>query len=213
MRRFHSRGQPPSVYWIKSLVPMDIKSTSLASQSEMMAAEGVSIIMPDFHFRIEGHVLRLSSPLSLREELVRLPDFVQTRDHGIHDLELAFNGSAQDRAQLGFENIREAQAKPDPTQAQKRILFRSEAGHTQRRQLVAPQIHRAENHRIRKHLACDGRIILILLFFARQVLAVQIEKFRPIEADPLGAVLRALCGFLLGIRCWRQVPLAVRLLV
>ena len=34
------------VYWVRSLVPMEKKSTSLASTSAMTAAAGVSIMMP-----------------------------------------------------------------------------------------------------------------------------------------------------------------------
>ena len=39
------------VYWVRSFVPMEKKSTSRASTSVMMAALGTSIMMPTFKSR------------------------------------------------------------------------------------------------------------------------------------------------------------------
>ena len=39
------------VYWVRSLVPTEKKSTSFASTSVMMAALGTSIMMPTFKSR------------------------------------------------------------------------------------------------------------------------------------------------------------------
>ncbi len=60
------------VYWMRSLVPIEKKSTCLASSSAMRAAEGTSIIMPISMLGSNGVFDLLSSSMhSLRMSLAR----------------------------------------------------------------------------------------------------------------------------------------------
>ena len=63
------------VYWVRSLVPTEKKSTSGARWSATSAAEGTSSIMPEVEARGDGDAARLEGRPRLRQELAGAPQF------------------------------------------------------------------------------------------------------------------------------------------
>ena len=62
-RSLHCRSQA-RVYWVRSLVPTEKKSTSPASSSAMNTAAGVSIMMPSSVSGLKGMPSEVSSSIT-----------------------------------------------------------------------------------------------------------------------------------------------------
>ena len=72
---------------------------------------------------MERHTARGQLGLALLQDHVRLAEFVNARDHRIHDLHISECRRTEDRAELRFENFRVLQAEPDRPAAEERVLF------------------------------------------------------------------------------------------
>ena len=129
----------------------------------------------------------------LFDERVGLVQLVEAGNHRIHHFDVALDSGAQDRAELGAENVPFLQAKPNRPPSQKWIhLLR----HLQmREELVAAQIQRADDHRMR--LQCRRHLTVSpeLLLFVRQRLAVEEKIFRAEQPH----ALRAAGAHMLGV--------------
>ena len=62
----------PKVIWVRSLVPKEKKSASLAISSAVRAARGISIIVPTLYFMEEPAALMMASAVSTTTPLTYL---------------------------------------------------------------------------------------------------------------------------------------------
>ena len=110
-----------SVYWIRSLVPIDRKSSFARNDEIASAAAGISIMPPTSTPRSNGTAALAQRLLRLRDHRERLVDLADRGEHRHQDLHLAVVRRAQDRAQLREEQPRLGEAEAHGAQAQRRI--------------------------------------------------------------------------------------------
>ena len=123
------------------------------------------------------------------QDLARLTQFFQSGNHRKHHLHVADRAGSNNRAQLRLKDVHVLEAKTKGAPAEKRIQF---VAHVRRanRELIATEIERANDQRIRMHPFGDLSVNLILLLFGRKGVTINVEKLRPIKSDSLRAVVR-----------------------
>ena len=86
-----------SVYWVRSLVPTEKKSTAGASQAAVSAAAGTSIMMPDFHAALgrHGDAFGGQSPARAGDQPERRAHLLLGGDHREHELHRMVRGHSQ----------------------------------------------------------------------------------------------------------------------
>ena len=125
-----------SVYWIRSLVPIETKSKWRRKAGSISAAAGTSIIAPT-STSAKRAPASVSCCLARASASKRVPHLAQVRHHRHQQPHLAVRAGAQDRAQLLAKHRRLRQAPADRAQAERRIERVLVA------QLVAPTCGRA----------------------------------------------------------------------
>ena len=164
---------------------MEKKSHSRASLSAASAAAGR--LHHDAHRDVLRDRLAFAQKLladggDLRLRVAQLP---HRGDHRQHDAQLAVDAGAEQRPQLGAEELRVPQREADGAQPQRRIgLVRAVPDG----QLVAAQVQGADGDRPVLHLLEDGAVGAEVLLLGGQLLAVQVEELGAVEAHALGAV-------------------------
>ena len=137
----------------------------------------------DFHFFIERDFFRAQFGFAFFDERVGLVQFVEAGNHRIHHLHVALGAGAEDGAELGAEQFRLREAEPDRAPAEKRIDLLREL--QMRGKFVAAQIKRADDDGLRFQRGGDFAIDFVLVFLARQAVAVDEQKFRAEQARRL----------------------------
>src|ERR1043166_9756245 len=113
------------------------------------------------------------------EDFFGMTKLFETGNHREHGLPVADRARANDRAQLRFEDVDVLETKTNCPPAEKRIEFVTDIDRSNR-ELVAAEIERANNERIRVNPLGDFSVSLVLLFFARQRVAIHEKKFSSI---------------------------------
>ena len=136
-----SRSSPRSaaiVYWVRSLVPSEKKSTCSRQPRRGQRRGGDLDHDPELERRVDPGV----GPGLLQRGAGGL-DLVERRDHRQHRLDRVLGGDAQDRAELGGEHLGALERQPDPADAEERVRL---GRHRQRRQrLVGAGVERAHD--------------------------------------------------------------------
>src|SRR5205085_5846601 len=94
---------------------------------------------------------------------------------------------AQDRAQLSFENVDVLEAKTNGAPAEERIHLIAHIDYA-RGKFVTTEIERADDERVQLYLFGNFSIRLVLLFFARERVAIYEKKLGAIKPNAFGAV-------------------------
>ena len=129
-----------------------------------------------FHLLVEGHPFAAQLRLALVEQRVGLDEFVEARDHRIHQLHVALDAGAQNGPKLRAENILLLKTEANGAVAEEGIHLRRhiEMSH----ELVATEIERANDHRCGPQRRRHHAIRLELLLLRRELVAVQEKIFR-----------------------------------
>ena len=144
-----------SVYWIRSLVPIDRKS-SLREERAHREHRGRDLDhAADLDVRIERHALLAQALLRLRDHRERLVDLADRREHRDQDAHVAVVRRAQDRAQLGEEEPRLGEAEADRAQAQRGVGRDAREPVEALLLLVGAEVERADRDRLA--LPCPRR--------------------------------------------------------
>ena len=115
-------GRSASVYWIRSLVPIERKSSLRTNMPSASAAAGISIMPPTSIAAVERHAFgRRAASLACAISASVWSISCACASIGIRMLHLAVVRGAQDRAQLREEEPRLGEAEADRAQAQRRI--------------------------------------------------------------------------------------------
>ena len=109
------------VYWVKSLVPMLKKSTSLASSPLIITAAGVSIITPIWISSSKAVFFRLQLPLCRLQQKLRPCHLFDSRDHWKHNRYISINRCTKDRTKLGLKYFLFFKGNPDSSHSHGRI--------------------------------------------------------------------------------------------
>ena len=141
----------------------------------------------DFHLRVEGDALGAQLGAAFLEDHIGAAQLLDAGDHGIHEFDVAGGAGAEDGAELGLEDIDALEAETDGAPAEEgvELLGHVEGAH----ELVAAQVEGADDDAVRHGALGDGAIGLVLLLLTGEVGFVEVEEFRAIQADALGAVL------------------------
>ncbi len=129
--------------------------------------------------------LPLQLLLNLLEEGSRLLDFLNCGDHREHDSQIMAGAGAQQRSQLNLEQAWLIEAHANRPPAQERIVFVAQI-HVGKG-LIAADIQCAHYDGSTFHGFQDRLVGGILLFFVWGRQAVEVEKFRPEQADSFSA--------------------------
>ena len=148
------------VYWVKSLVPTEKKSTSWAKASAMSAAEGISIMMP------RSTLGRAEFSLHFSHHVPRRPPFGQVCDHGKHDPQRPKFSGAQNGSQLLAQQVGSVQTEADTAFAQERDWLPAHVDVGQR--FIAADIQCAHDDRTAVHRLHDIAVHLKLFQFRRR---------------------------------------------
>ena len=175
-----------SVYWIRSLVPIEKKSTSFARWSAIRAAAGTSTMMPTGRFsRIACPSAASSAATSSRTaRACRNSSRVETQ--GEQDPDVAQGAGPEDRPELGPEQARVAEREPQAAQAEARVGL-DVARSAVRRQLVGTQVERPDDDRAPLQRADHGGVGLELLLLGRGRLGVEEEELGAEQPDAHGS--------------------------
>ena len=168
------------VYWVRSLVPSEKKSTCSASTIGGQRRGGHLDHDPE---------LELGGDAGLRARARAPPARPRSRPRvatiGSITLTRVLGGHAQDRPELGGEHVRARQRQPDPPDAEKRVRF---GGHRQCGQrLVGAGVERPHHQRPPAEVDRDPAQRLGLLVLVRQRGAVEEQnsvRSRPTPSAP-----------------------------
>ena len=130
----------------------------------------------DLKVWIEGNPFLLQFFLILLDQRVGLKQFLQARNHRVHQFDISMGAGAQDGPKLVAKNLLLLQAEANSSPTQKRIHL---IGHLQMRQkFVAAQVERSDDDRV----GFEGRghffVGLILLFLSGQYFPVDEQILR-----------------------------------
>ena len=120
--------------------------------------------------------------LDLRLGFAKLAD---RRHHGEHDLQVAVHGGAQECPDLGAEELRMPEREADGAKPERRVGL---VGALSDGKHVAAEIQRTDGDGAVLHPLQDPAVGAVMLLLAGELLAVQVEELRSIQADPLAAV-------------------------
>src|SRR3989338_7943005 len=141
---------------------------------------------PDLHLFIERDGFFLQGLLHVLQYLVCRLQLLYPGYHGIHKFQFAVIRGPQDSPKLDLEYIRPRQAESDGAPSHEGVHLRRDL--ELRQELVPSQVERPDYDRVGFYLLRDDAVGLELLLFAGQVLAVHVDKFRPVQAYSLRAV-------------------------
>ncbi len=191
MRRFVEMGDPfvHPVHGdaiLNQIVGADAKEVDLARQfPRAQRRAGHFDHDADGHFLVERVALLAQFGLALFEQFVGLPHLFQPADERVHQLHVAERARAQDRTQLHLENIRVLQTKADGAATQKRVQLGRQVQVADG--LVPAEVERADDDRVRQHLARHLTIVFVLFLLVGQAGFVQVEKLRPVQTHAFRA--------------------------
>ncbi len=152
----------------------------------MSAADGISIIAPISIFSSNGIFSARNSALHFSTSA--LAWFNSSRPEIIGYIILTLPSALARRMARSWaqKQFRLREAEPDGAPAEKRIHLLREL--QVRGEFVAAQIERADDDRMRFQRGGDLPVNFVLLFLARQAVAVDEQKFRAEQADAFRAV-------------------------
>ncbi len=181
-----------SVYWIRSLVPIDRKSSRFRNAEIASTAAGISIIPPIG--TPESNGTPCSRSVSFACAIIASVWSISPTEAsiGIRIFTVAVVRRAQDRAELREEEPRLGQAEADRAQAERGIRGDAREPVEPGRLLVRAQVERADRHRLAAHALGDAAVRLELLVLGRQALAIEEQELGAEEADAGRAVLERL---------------------
>ena len=137
--------------------------------------------------RVERDALSLEQVLGLLEHLLGVAELLDGGDHREHDAQVAILRGAQQRAQLGDEQVVLVETDADRAVAEERVLllFQRERRHF----LIAADVQRADDDRLARHGLASLLVGVELLLLARQVVTVHEQELGAEQADALAAQL------------------------
>ena len=140
---------------------------------------------PDGHLLVVGDPPATKLPPHLLDHAHRLPKLPHPGDHREHHPNLPVRRGAQDRPELGLEDLFFLQAEPDRPQPHRRVhlVGELELG----RELVAAEVEGADRDRVAHELLRHLPVRLEVLLLGREILPVEEEELRPVEPHPVGA--------------------------
>ena len=160
-----------SRYWMRSLVPMLKNWQCCARMSAVAAALGISIMLPTSIFSSKRSPRCAQLLLGLLQHGVGPRQLLHAADHRIHHAHLAERAGPQDGAELLLEHLRVLEAEADRPEAEEGVrLVVDQAGDALQR-LVAAEVERADDHRLRRERLGHGLVGGKLLLLARQMRA------------------------------------------
>ena len=185
-----SRGWPrsiASVYWVRSFVPIEKKSTSVANWSASSAADGTSTMMPA-SMRGASSRCRSSSRMARAARHSSSVAII-----GNMTATLPSPAAREDRPQLRAQQLGTVQQHADAALAEKRIVLARQRQVRQR--LVAADVERPDDQpppapERARHVAVDGQLLLL----GRRGRPLQEQKLRSQQADRLRTERDALLG-------------------
>ena len=135
--------------------------------------------------RIELRAFSRQQILGLLQYLFGIADLFDRRDHREHDAQIAVLSRAQQRTQLGQEQVGLIQANADCAIAEERVLFlfQLQRWHF----LIAADVQRTDNNRLTRHDLAGLLISFVLLFFAGQVITIHKQELGAEQADAFAA--------------------------
>ena len=139
----------------------------------------------DFEVFLEAGAFLAELGFEFFDQGIGLIEFFDAGDHGVHELDVAFDAGAKDGAKLDAKDLAFLQTEADGAPAQERIHL---LGHLQMgEELVPAQIERADDDGLRFEGGGDPAIGLNLFLFARERVAIDEEIFGAEQPDALGA--------------------------
>ena len=165
------------MYWIRSLLPIDMKSASKSVARN--AAAGTSTIMP-------SGGTAASTPASgqpvdrLLEQLAEGLELRRYADHRRHDLEVPADGGARQGAQLDGEDLRPGERQPEPPQPEERVALA--LGRQTGDRLVAARVQGPDDHRAARRPPQDLHVGEVLAGLVGQVRAAE-QELGPGQTD------------------------------
>ena len=153
----------------------------------MTTALGTSIIIPSGMCFARAVPRRVDLVHGPAEQAAHLAELLHAGHHRHHDAQVAVGARAQHRAEVRQEDVGPRQREAHRAQAERRVHLGREL--EARRELVAPDVERAQRHRPRRDGLDHRSIELVLLVLGRHRAPVDVDELGPVEADPLGAVI------------------------
>ena len=133
-----------------------------------------------------GDALLLQFALDLLAELLGLAHLPDGGDHREHDAQLAKGGGAEERAQLGLEDLGPGQADAQSAHTHGGVILLRQIKVADL--LVSADVQRADNDLLAVHVGQDLLVGLKLLILGRIIAGVQIEELGAEQADAAAVI-------------------------